>query len=334
MTLATQCPHCSTIFKVDEQQLSAHDGLVRCGACTRVFNGRDYLTGTSADAHQYVEALLSADAATTSADQQTTPPTAPLPSLTAAAPETIVHSEQHEAARDDVASNTDINSNEPYIDVTRANSPTPDNFSITGEATPQDWDLPAQNSAPETAQDDAFTVPSEPQFIQKNRRRERSAKVLRIVMGLACIPLILAAIGQAVYVWRDEIALRYPAAKPYLVSACATLHCKVGFATDIEQLSLESNELEALPDTPNTYTLVVLLRNNSRLPQAWPYIELSLNDGTDAPMIRRVFAPSAYLLEKQHSEDGFKQHSEQLVRLRFTLPEGMPAGYRVYLFYP
>ncbi len=38
MTKITQCPECSTRFKVTNAQLDAHDGLVRCGHCHEVFD--------------------------------------------------------------------------------------------------------------------------------------------------------------------------------------------------------------------------------------------------------------------------------------------------------
>jgi predicted Zn finger-like uncharacterized protein len=43
MALATQCPHCYTSFRVVNDQLKLHAGLVRCGACHQTFNGIEYL---------------------------------------------------------------------------------------------------------------------------------------------------------------------------------------------------------------------------------------------------------------------------------------------------
>ncbi|MDE2430358.1 MAG: zinc-ribbon domain-containing protein [Burkholderiales bacterium] len=43
MALATRCPHCQTIFKVANDQLKLHAGLVRCGACQQTFNGVEHL---------------------------------------------------------------------------------------------------------------------------------------------------------------------------------------------------------------------------------------------------------------------------------------------------
>ena len=39
MSLVTRCPKCSSAFRVVADQLRLHDGLVRCGACSHVFDG-------------------------------------------------------------------------------------------------------------------------------------------------------------------------------------------------------------------------------------------------------------------------------------------------------
>lgn len=43
--MQTQCPACHTIFKVSQSQLAKAGGLVRCGQCQYIFNGRDHLQG-------------------------------------------------------------------------------------------------------------------------------------------------------------------------------------------------------------------------------------------------------------------------------------------------
>ncbi len=39
MALATQCPYCSTIFRVASDQLKLRGGIVRCGRCSQAFDG-------------------------------------------------------------------------------------------------------------------------------------------------------------------------------------------------------------------------------------------------------------------------------------------------------
>ena len=43
MALVTQCPHCHTSFRVANDQLKLHAGVVRCGSCKQTFNGIEHL---------------------------------------------------------------------------------------------------------------------------------------------------------------------------------------------------------------------------------------------------------------------------------------------------
>ncbi len=48
MALATQCPHCGTLFRVAADQLKLRGGIVRCGACQQVFDGNAGLVDLTA----------------------------------------------------------------------------------------------------------------------------------------------------------------------------------------------------------------------------------------------------------------------------------------------
>jgi predicted Zn finger-like uncharacterized protein len=50
MALATQCPHCGTMFRVAADQLKLRGGIVRCGACQGVFDGNAALVDLAAAA--------------------------------------------------------------------------------------------------------------------------------------------------------------------------------------------------------------------------------------------------------------------------------------------
>lgn len=69
MALATQCPHCNTLFRVAHDQLKLRGGIVRCGACNEIFDGNaalvDVAAGVAAPAPTQAnkEAAVSASAA-------------------------------------------------------------------------------------------------------------------------------------------------------------------------------------------------------------------------------------------------------------------------------
>jgi predicted Zn finger-like uncharacterized protein len=58
MALATQCPHCKTIFRVAQDQLKLRGGIVRCGSCHEIFDGNASLVGLDAATAAPTEAPL------------------------------------------------------------------------------------------------------------------------------------------------------------------------------------------------------------------------------------------------------------------------------------
>lgn len=173
-----------------------------------------------------------------------------------------------------------------------------------------------------------------PAFVQKAERRERLGRIVRVVMIVGAVILGIALLLQATYVWRNTIAAWLPSTRPLLAAACAPLHCSVGLPTSIDQLVLESSELQLVPPNQNIYALSALLRNRGYGAQAWPYLELTLNDGDEKAIMRRVFTPREYLGSTKLVDSGLAGEGEQQIKLTFELTQPAASGYRIYLFYP
>jgi len=174
----------------------------------------------------------------------------------------------------------------------------------------------------------------EPGFVIQGRRRQRIGRMLRTFMVIASFVLMLALIGQSAYIFRNQIAAWVPEAKPYLSFACELIDCQVSLLAQIDSVSIESSELQALSQQKNMFALTILLRNYSATEQAWPNIELTLNDANERTLVRRIFTPRDYLPSKQDMVKGFAANSEQPVKVPFELLQLKASGYRVYLFYP
>ncbi|AIY40016.1 putative transmembrane protein [Collimonas arenae] len=174
----------------------------------------------------------------------------------------------------------------------------------------------------------------EPDFVLSARRQKRIGGTLRLAMWIAGGLLLIGLIGQSVYFFRDQLAARMPQVKPLLTSACAKIGCSVGLPMRIDSISFEANELQALDPARNLFSLNLLLRNHSDTVQAWPNIELTLNDGNDKPIVRRVFTPHDYLSAATNPALGFASDQEQTVKVTFELLQLKASGYRVYLYYP
>jgi predicted Zn finger-like uncharacterized protein len=183
-------------------------------------------------------------------------------------------------------------------------------------------------------QDESDADYEEPDFVRQGRRRQRRGRALRSAMAGISLLLLLVLLAQSAYVFRDQLAARFPQTKPVLLEVCAYLDCQVGLPAQIDMVSIESSELQTLAPNSNTLVLTILLRNHGAIAQAWPHLELSLNDTSEKAQVRRVFAPAEYLPRDVNPRLGFPSRGEQPVRLFFELDEITASGYRVYLFYP
>jgi len=197
------------------------------------------------------------------------------------------------------------------------------------EEEPQEEEAEAAEETEETEDDE-----DAPAFVQKAERRERLGRIVRVAMIVGAVILGIALLLQATYVWRNTIAAWLPSTRPLLAAACAPLHCSVGLPTSIDQLVLDSSELQLVPPNQNIYTLSALLRNRGYGAQAWPYLELTLNDGDEKAITRRVFSPREYLGSARLVDSGLAGEGEQQIKLTFELAQPAASGYRIYLFYP
>jgi len=326
MALATQCPHCHTTFRVAHDQLKLRAGLVRCGACKQIFNGIENLLPPQdqpAAPEPMKTARPESPPAQEPAQQQATPIEPPAADLHEQGTEdpllrmTLVDFTHSEQADDDIQAQIESNEVlEKAID-----------------------DL--QRKPWRSEQDDADRLDEveskayeEPSFVRQGRRRQRMGRTLRILMAIGLPVLLAALLAQAAYIFRNQLAALFPETKPALVAACELVGCRVGLPAQIESVSIESSELQAASADQTALGLSVLLRNHGAVTQAWPSIELTLNDANDKPIARRVFAPRDYLSAAQDIEKGFAPKSEQSFKLYLELSQLKASGYRVYLFYP
>ena len=99
-------------------------------------------------------------------------------------------------------------------------------------------------------------------------------------------------------------------------------------------MSIESSDLEGDKTHENQITLNALLRNRATYAQAFPNLELTLNDSQEKPVARRVFLPADYLPPSENEKIGFLPNRELKVKLHLNTADLMPTSYRLFLFYP
>ena len=294
--LATRCPHCQTRFRVTPAQLELRAGLVRCGACREIFNGRDHLLGDPEE----VEALT-----TTAEDTDGRMTLIDFGSLRASQP-AVTSKMQDE-----------------LDELSRA----------IADLQAKPWRETAPNElAVEPPKEPVTTLPATPAFVAQARKQNQRAGKWTFLLWLG-IPVLLAALTlQLAYFFRADIAAYSPEAGRYLRAACARLGCQVKLPQHIDLLSLESSHLQEVPGQQAQYTLTALLRNQADTAQAWPSLELQLKTDTGQPMVRKVLEPVNYLTTADLKK-GIAAHAEHEIQLSFELTDDHPGGFSVTLFY-
>lgn len=409
MALATRCPHCLTTFRVANDQLKLHAGLVRCGSCRQTFNGIENLLAPTETAPPAAPAapeapLGEAGASSPATELPATPETqaaavAPPAPAADSAPEAVPSSASLEfdlgqenvdamapdIADDIVAGRVELETREALLDETSTEwSQADDGGAPTPEADPEPAaepahefsgiptsptspisETPAETASeagrlqePYLAETDSDAAASgavdgepslseaepavlslaeddiPPDFVLQAEKGRRRSRVQRFAMlGLSAI-LLPALLAQSAYSLRSQIAAWLPATRPFLSQACQVLRCQLSLPAQIEQITIESSELQALAPDRNVFVLMLQLQNRSGTLQAWPILELVLNDARDRAVLQRAFTPAEYLAVKADAAKGFAAGSEQNIKLYFELPKLKAAGYHVNVFYP
>jgi len=149
------------------------------------------------------------------------------------------------------------------------------------------------------------------------------------------LSLLLVAVlaAQAAFTWRTDLAIAYPQSRAWLARACALAGCRVSPPALSSYLHIEASDLKAVDaGAPNEIELTASIRNRAPIELAHPAFELTLTDGLDQAIGRRVFLPREYL--RDAGEAMIKPGTELGVHLFLDTGALRAAGYRLYLFYP
>lgn len=363
MTLATRCPACGTAFRVVSDQLRVSSGWVRCGRCGASFDALEHLfrhassrQGTPPAAPAPATPAPAADPLPTAPDAAATaPPDAVTPleldlDLSAAPestqvpmglpdePAPIEPDEPVASASDEPAlPGSDAPAN-PAADAPAETdgdpleSPEPASV-VSPEVETNAVPAAATSAAPVDfggVRQPGFRPRGRPAFLRRAEAAARwSHPATRTTLALLLVILGLLLTAQATLLWRDEIALRWPATRATLEAACAGLGCRIDAPRRIQSLAVESSDLRSEPDGA-TYRLEVAIRNRGPIELLAPAIELTLTDAAGQLIARRVLTPAELGSPARPIPAG----EERVVQAELVAGPPAVAGYTISLFYP
>jgi predicted Zn finger-like uncharacterized protein len=338
MSLITRCPACGTMFKVVPDQLRISEGWVRCGHCAEVFD---------ASAHLQADVPAAPEAAVIDVPSNTgQAPQAGAADVSPAVRELDApHGEPEEFAS---SLNTELEEGEPLDAL--------DSAQLEAEAqalreTPMDrpFELRRQDIADE-ADEAAEPLPPrftplpdselEPElhdlsFVRQARSQEFwSRPGIRVMLALLVVVLSLLLVAQVGVHDRDRLAAAHPALRPWITLLCAPIKCRIAPARQIDSIVIDSSSFNKLRG--DAYRLNFTLKNQAANQVAMPALELTLTDGQEQPVVRRVLLPA----ELGTHPGVIAAKAEWSGSLALSLSangngnDARIAGYRLLAFYP
>jgi len=153
--------------------------------------------------------------------------------------------------------------------------------------------------------------------------------------GFINIFLLVALVGQAIYLYREELSIFAPSAKPYLEQYCEVLNCKIPVSQQTELLSIEASDMQkGTAQQQGVATLTATIRNQATFSQVLPSLELTLTDTRDRALASRIFISDEYLEGNRRLSDTIEPDKEISVTLKIDSGDLNAAGYRLLLLYP
>lgn len=316
--MLTRCPGCTTTFRVTPEQVKARHGKVRCGRCQHVFDAIEFLVDAMP-----VAAAQEAGTPATATAQDTAPDGAAASPASAHADSIDTATLAAEAPAVVVAP---VETADPEADADA------DTFThaAADAATAEISTTPASPAA--AALEDSQDTLLQPSPLSAAYAQARALRMPRWPWIVAALLALLALLAQLAIAYRTELATRQPGLRPWLEMLCAQAHCTVELPSNPDLVGIEASDLH--PSAQGGLELTATLRNRAPYAQGWPDLELTLTDGADKPIVRKVIAPAQYLPATLSAEDGFAANTDLALQLQLDAGTLPAAGYRLYLFYP
>jgi predicted Zn finger-like uncharacterized protein len=338
MSLITQCPACSTMFKVVSDQLRISDGWVRCGQCDEVFD---------ANAH------LSSDPLVEDEPEEERPPVSAFsPDPDWAASLKFTPEEKDDIRAEPEQPQTKV---EPVLEQAGSNPDRMDDFLMQSPKALAN-SLGAEESVPPfsaAATSEPAWAPdaNEPRYMQADRdsfvqedteslsfmRPVKTASSwqrtsVRVLLSLTALLLAGGLVVQVSLQERAHLAAYEPRSVPYLNLLCEVFACKVEPLRNIEGVVIDGSSFSKLG--PDLYRLHAVIKNNGRVPLASPALELTLTDLQDQSLRRRVFTPQDLGFNVGVLRPGEEFALNLPIAVKTLNPNERVSGYRLLAFYP
>ena len=326
--MRTRCTKCETIFNITEDQLALRDGLVRCGLCKNVFNGREALLPEETDDFPVLE------------QEQAVWPEEPV--IAGHEVSNIYPDDDHDANKADLAETPDEPRlhDEPDFHMGH-DAGIYDDQSKEPVLGRQSWQHDAgpiiiHHEPSVTYDDEPLRMDADDTDGYPAPNYERRNTSLFLILGIFLGLLVL--IGQSLVVYRNQLANVAPSLRPTLQQICQVVGCELGSDKNLASLQLKNwvlkPDLAAKPQEGVTaLRLQFILRNNDARAQVWPLLVINLKNPQGLIEITKILEPREYV-QPNLLEQKFQPGTEVFINVPLAVFNVAVSGFELSLVYP
>jgi len=300
--LRAACPHCQSAFQLTDAQINAREGLVRCGACRRIFNAKWHLLerGAVSDgdggrpqphraADQGAAVVQDAPRDPHFADAESPPGPGSEPVLGDVAEFNAELAADFADDAGQAAAHHD-----PGLSRQRTAphfQPPPGPAQEPPEAGPP-ADEPGESPGPPNAgpapggRVDMHGV--------DHYLKHRPNPLVNLLWSAAALGFLVLLGWQVKYFFVDQYA-QHQLLRPYLAGFCEIAACQLPPRQDPRRFTLTRTQIDLHPLQPGALRVTVKLVNEATFAQPYPRLRLTLTDRDGWVVGRRTFSPGQYL---------------------------------------
>lgn len=327
--LITRCPHCSTSFHLNQQQLNAAQGAVRCGFCLQVFNAVDYMEFKSAPQ----SAELDTAKKLPQHDDLLIPDDTTQKPMEATAQD---DQQQLKSRLSNQSTPEQISTKQPpqwffvdQVDTTGPEEELQENKAHTKnqpKPEPANTGLPPAQKVSDSDNQIISAIEPAPLNVRHHPHAKQPIRTwLWLIMALL---LLITLLAQTAFFQFDTLNKREPWRQFYAV-ACTYLGCLLPPRVDLSKLHISKLVVHSHPHITDALLVEAVLLNQAPFPQPFPALQLSFSDLKNNPVASRRFEPQDYLRGELAGHKQMPQHSPVRFAIEIVDPGRSAVNYQL-----